>query len=308
MSATKIGSLPLKGAGGEPVDFARTVLSHGIASLPPMNVDSQGRWFEVTLNVPPRGARTVRVEARGGRAFVSTIGGRAPGDRSRASLLEAVRTILALDEDMSPFYEALREDYDLSWVAAGAGRMIRGATVFEDVVKTICTTNCSWAATVKMVTALVENLGTRAADGRRSFPSPTAMAGAGEDFYRTVMRAVYRGPYFIALARSVDSGDLDLEMLRTVSRDEMNDDEVKDLLLALPGVGPYAAAHIMMLLGRHTNLILDSWTRPTYARLAGRKTVKDSTIVRRFARYGPYAGLAFWMFVTQDWIEEPATT
>jgi hypothetical protein len=39
-----------------------------------------------------------------------------------------------LDEDLSPFYEAL--DEDLAWCAFGAGRMLRAPTVFEDVVKT----------------------------------------------------------------------------------------------------------------------------------------------------------------------------
>jgi hypothetical protein len=32
--------------------------------------------------------------------------------------------------------------------------------------------------------------------------------------------------------------------------------------------------------------------------------VKDSTIVRRFRRYGPYAGLAFWLLLTQGWVTE----
>jgi hypothetical protein len=83
----------------------------------------------------------------------------------------------------------------------------------------------------------------------------------------------------------------------------MPDDEVAGRLLALPGVGPYAAAHVMMLVGRHSRLILDSWTRPTYARLVGRR-VGDDAIVRRFRRYGSYAGLAFWLFLTRDWVAE----
>jgi 3-methyladenine DNA glycosylase/8-oxoguanine DNA glycosylase len=68
-----------------------------------------------------------------------------------------------------------------------------------------------------------------------------------------------------------------------------------------PGVGPYAAAHVMMLVGRYSHLILDSWTRPTYARLNGGRAVKDATIERRFRRYGRYAGLAFWLYLTRDW-------
>lgn len=79
---------------------------------------------------------------------------------------------------------------------------------------------------------------------------------------------------------------------------------MEEQLLALPGVGPYAAAHIMMTVGRYHRLILDSWTRPTYAKKVGRKTVKDTAIERRFRRYGPYAGLAFWLFLTRGWVDE----
>ena len=64
-----------------------------------------------------------------------------------------------LDEDLSAFYASVAADGDLSWCTTGAGRMLRAPTVFEDVVKTICTTNCTWAATVRMVSALVHELG-----------------------------------------------------------------------------------------------------------------------------------------------------
>jgi N-glycosylase/DNA lyase len=127
------------------------------------------------------------------------------------------------------------------------------------------------------------------------------MAAAGEDFYRDVVRAGYRGPYLQALAASVADGSVDLEVLGTANHDDLPDDEVVARLLALPGVGPYAAAHVMMLIGRYSLLILDSWTRPKYARLNGGRAVKDATIERRFRRYGPYAGLAFWLYLTRDW-------
>jgi 3-methyladenine DNA glycosylase/8-oxoguanine DNA glycosylase len=84
----------------------------------------------------------------------------------------------------------------------------------------------------------------------------------------------------------------------------MPDEEMEQVLLALPGVGPYAAAHIMMMLGRYSRLILDSWTRPTYARLTGKKKVSDATIARRFRRYDRYAGLAFWAFLTESWLQD----
>jgi len=161
-----------------------------------------------------------------------------------------------------------------------------------------------------MVNAIVEHLGDPApgapAEGPlgRAFPSPAAMAEAPETFYRDEARAGYRGPYLRSLAESVAGGEIDLEELATAEPDDLPDEEVAVRLLALPGVGPYAAAHIMMLIGRYSRLVLDSWTRPKYASLNGRKA-KDTAIERRFRRYGRYSGLAFWLYLTRDWVVEP---
>jgi N-glycosylase/DNA lyase len=206
--------------------------------------------------------------------------------------------MLRLDEDLSRFYAMIADDDQLAWARSGAGRMLRSPTVFEDVVKTVCTTNCAWSGTVRMVTALVEHLGVEG----RTFPSPVAMAEAGDDFYRDVARAGYRGPYLRAIAAAVADGSLDLEALD--GRSDLPDEEVAERLLALPGVGPYAAAHIMMLLGRYGRLILDSWTRPKYSSLTSGRKISDKTIERRFRRYRDFAGLAFWLYLTKDWVAE----
>ena len=284
--------LELRGAGGEPVDLRRTLASHGVADLPPNEIDAPAGTLTTTLALP-RGAVTVRVAP--GRKGVARVEGTGPS----AGAVEAVRHMLRIDADLSAFYAVAAADPELSWAAAGAGRMMRSPTVFEDVVKTICTTNCAWSATVRMTTALVDHLGAEAPGGRRAFPTPGAMASAAEAFYRDVVRAGYRGAYLRSLAESVAEGRLDLEALNDPG---LTDDEVADRLIALPGCGPYATAHIMMLLGRYSRLVLDSWTRPTYARLRGRKAA-DRTIERRFRSYRDYAGLAFWLYLTRDWVE-----
>lgn len=303
--------IPLVGAGGEPVDLLRTLTSHGLASLPPLEIDEEAVTLTTTLAVPGGRPRTIRVSpGRSGHARVEVVG-RTPGRLASTALASTVRHILAMDEDLSEFYALVTEDPDLSWVARGAARMIRSPTVFEEVVRIICTTNCSWALTTRMITALVERLGERAAgapqDGwhGRTFPTPEAMDTADSLFYRDVVRSGYRGPYLRALARSVVEGAVDLEALARSTPEELSDDEVEARLLALPGVGPYAAAHVMLLLGRYSRLILDSWTRPKYARLrrSGRP-VSDAGILRRFRRYGRYAGLAFWCYVTSDWVDD----
>jgi 3-methyladenine DNA glycosylase/8-oxoguanine DNA glycosylase len=291
--------LELVGAGGEPVDLRRTLASHGVADLLPNRLDEAAWTLGTTLAIDGR-AHTVRVlEGTPGHARVEFLDSRV-GAGARDRVLASVRHMLRLDEDLSRLYALVAEDDDLAWITRGAGRMLRSPTVFEDVVKTICTTNCAWSATVRMVSALVDQLGVEGRHGR-AFPSPAAMAGAPEDFYRDGARAGYRGPYLRAIAGAVADGSLDLEELD--GRTDLPDDEVAARLLALPGVGPYAAAHVMMLVGRYGRLILDSWTRPTYARLVNRKAVSDKTIERRFRRYRDFAGLAFWLYLTRDWVE-----
>jgi len=289
-----LAEIPLRGAGGEPVDLARTLNSHGVASLPPNRLDRDA--LEVTLAVGRGRARTVTL-APGRRGHA-----RVDGDASAGEVVPILRTMLRLDDDLSPFYAVAATDQDLSWAVTGAGRMLRSATLFEDVVKTICTTNCAWGGTVRMTTALVTELGPKAPGGGHAFPTAAVMAETDEAFYRDVARAGYRGPYLRSLAASVAEGTTVLEELEDP---ELPDDEVAARLLALPGVGPYAAAHVMTTaLGRYSRLILDSWTRPTYMRLVGAKRkLADKTIERRFKRYGPYAGLAFWLYLTREWVD-----
>ena len=113
--------------------------------------------------------------------------------------------------------------------------MLRSSTVFEDLVKTICTTNCAWSGTVRMVGALVIGLGIPVADKPelRTCPGPEALAAADESFYRQVARAGYRGAYLRAVALDVAEGRLDVESFDDPA---LSDDEVAERLLGIAGV------------------------------------------------------------------------
>ncbi|MBV9717722.1 MAG: Fe-S cluster assembly protein HesB [Candidatus Eremiobacteraeota bacterium] len=283
--------LPLRGAGGEPISFPRTIYSHGCAALPPAIIQESPLVYRRRLRIANR---VVEIELRERDGMLVAETASRLNARGSACVQAAIAKMFRLHDDLSPFYALIAADDALGWAAAGAGRILASPTVFEDVVKTICTTNCAWSATVRMTTAL-------AALGGGAFPEPDRLAETPERWYRDVARMGYRGSYVSAIARAVAIGDLDLEAL--LEPRQHDDATVEALLLALPGIGPYGAAHVMQLLGRHRPLVLDSWTRPKYRRLAGRKQAKDSTIRRAFARYGAYAGLAFWLFLTRDWLE-----
>ena len=300
--------LRLRGPRGEPVDLWRTLVSHGFHELAPTSLDEANRSLSLTVRVPRGKPRRIAISAgRRGSARIE-VAGPAPAAAARDAITATVTRVLHLDHDLSAFYAIAAEDPQLSWASTGAGRMLRSPTVWEDVVKTLCTTNCSWGLTVTMVDALVTNLGDAPAGDRdalhSAFPTAEVMAGQDERFYRDVVRSGYRAPRFIELAELQATGAIDLELLGAASREELPDEEVERQLLALPGIGPYAAAHVMMTIGRNSRLILDSWTRPKYKRVTNaRRQPTDAQITDRFRRYGPEAGLAFWLVVTQDWVD-----
>ena len=153
---------------------------------------------------------------------------------------------------MGDFYATLEHDDRLAWIAkANAGRLLRSPLVWEDLVKTICTTNCSWALTKKMVGNLVEKLGEPATDGRKAFPTPQAMAAQDDNFYREEIRAGYRSPYFVELSEAVASGTIDPE---SWLRSDLPTAELKKELKKVKGVGDYAAENLLKLIGRYDGL------------------------------------------------------
>jgi 3-methyladenine DNA glycosylase/8-oxoguanine DNA glycosylase len=264
--------------------FVRTVLSHGWCLLPPFRLGPEAAWLDFVVADGRGGALSARVY---------------PDLRvtpARPATLRAAARILALDVDVAPLHARVAADPDLAWIATcGAGRLLRAPTMWEDLVKLVLTTNCSWSLTVKMTEALVTLWGDATPDGRRAFPTPERLARVPESALRARGRLGYRAPFVRALARKVAAEEVDLERL---DRKQMLD---------LPGVGPYVADNLLKFLGRPQGLGLDSWMRAKYARLHhGGRRVSDKTIARRYRHLDVWAGIALWLTLTRDWFEGEA--
>ncbi len=62
--------------------------------------------------------------------------------------------MLRLDEDLAPLYALTDGDARLAYARAhGVGRLLRAPTAYEDVIKMLLTTNCTWSLTRIMVGA-----------------------------------------------------------------------------------------------------------------------------------------------------------
>jgi 3-methyladenine DNA glycosylase/8-oxoguanine DNA glycosylase len=279
--------------------FRRTVASHGWYQLPPFALDT-AKW-ELSRVIDLGAKPPVTIFLTEARNHVRVSVARPLTKSEAAKVLRDARHILRLDDDLRDFYSATETDPEFSWVGKqGAGRLLRSPTVFEDLVKMICTTNCSWALTMKMVVGLVENLGRESNDGRKSFPDAEAMAAMPLKFFVEQVRAGYRAPYLKELADRVASGELAVEQWLS---SELPTSDLLKQMKGVKGVGNYAAENLLKLLGRYDGLALDSWTRARFFEIRnnGRKA-NDKKIARYYARFNEWRGLALWLDVTRDWL------
>ncbi len=273
------------------VDLGLVARSHGWYDLAPFAWDERaGRLSFVFLHEGCPAAVVLRAKGEGVVAS-STV--------PAAVLRRVAGRVLDLGADLAPFHDlcAAHRGEGFDWVAdRGAGRILRAPTLFEDAVKVLCTTNCSWAQTRAMVSRMVASFGRGGA-----FPDAAFLASLPERRLREELKLGYRAPFLRAFAGRVASGELDLATWEDPSR---SDREVMDLVRAEKGFGPYAAETLLRLLGHHGHLGLDSWSRKKVAALRFRgRAVKDARVARLYAPFGRFAGLAFWLDVTRDWHE-----
>ena len=284
--------------------FKRTVLSHGWCELPPFHFDPQ-KWV-LSRVVAVDGAAPIEVAiAQKGASIDVAISGKI-GKKQSTALAQSIRYMLRLDESFNDFYALVSDDPDFSWIPAqGAGRLLRAPTVFEDLVKMICTTNCSWALTSKMVGVLVSTLGEPSKRGRRTFPTPQAMSKMPVRFYRDKVGAGYRSGYLKELADMVASNEIDVEGWL---KSDLPTSELKKEIKRVKGAGDYVAENILKLLGRYDGLALDSWVRGKFSKMHAKgRAVTDKKIARHYSRFGPWVGLALWCDMTRDWMGEAGT-
>lgn len=293
-----LGPLP------EGFDLHRVGLSHGWSGLDPTAYDRDARVLHRTLALPEAGPTAASVRSLPDGTLAASWGG-GVGEADRQVLVAELRRVLAVDDDLAELREAASAARDvLPLVAAevrgGGGRLLRSPTVWEDLVKTLATTNCSWALTRGIVSRLVAWLGEAGPSGERAFPPPEAVAAVEPADVAREVRAGYRSAPLVALAREIVAGRLDPE---TWLDPALSDEEVLTAVLSLRGFGPYAAQGMLGLLGRPRGLALDSWVRAKLPRLLGRERMTDAEIADRYEPLGRWAGTGLWLELTADWFD-----
>jgi len=277
-----------------PFSLRAIIGSHGWVQLAPFAADPQATLLTRVERL--ESGRVVELHIREARGGVAVEVRDSLTGAEREEVSRKVWWMLGLGEDLSPFYTLARQEPHLAHVEPQAlGRILRSPTLFEDAVKVILTTNTAWSGTQRMVEALVTRYGDPLPTNpaRNAFPTPAQIAASDEETLRTIGLG-YRAPSILSLARRVAEGSLDLEALK---RDSLPTPEIHRRLLAIPGIGHYAAACLLMLIGRYDHLPVDSNAyRMVSQEWYGGRPVSRSEIEAQFEHWGDWKGLAYWFW------------
>lgn len=241
-----------------PTDYvlARDVCSYGYFLLEPNEWNPEARRFSRVLSVD-RSPVLLTIdqpsESPGGAL-------RARCDRTltraqQGDVRRAIARMLHLDGAGSAEAVAEFHRVDPRFAESGRGRLFRSPTFFEDLVKTVTSCNVAWPSTINMNRRLCEVI-------EPGFPRPAQLARRRPGTLRARCRVGYRDVRLVELAKLAGRRDSVLHPSNEawLTATDVSDDDVLAALLALPGVGPYAAANLMQLLGRYAHLPVDTET------------------------------------------------
>ena len=279
----------------QPFDFKSLLQAHGWVDLQPNQYLAEENSFSRIEELSSAKVVELVISAPDERVQVAI---RHASRLSAGDLREVenrTRHMLRLDEDFTEFYRLCRRmGKPWSAMASGRGRLLRSPGLFEDIVKVICTTNIQWGGTRRMVAEIVHAFGSpHPLDPElKAFPKPEAIATLAFEDFRNQTRLGYRAPFIHQLAVDFCAGGDAFEKLRDAGR---STPEIRKELLAIKGIGSYAAASVLMLLGRYDEIPVDS----VFQQLMRAKYFKENDFDLKkalaiYQAWGQWKYLAYW--------------
>ncbi|MCX6565133.1 MAG: hypothetical protein NTW38_01700 [Candidatus Aminicenantes bacterium] len=283
-------------------DLFVTCHTHGWVNLAPFSWDKKHSRLEFALLIDSQ-AVDVSIQ-QDERSISGVICSKKKIESNSLKRIDAVLArILGLKEETTGLFKIALKIGDPypGLVRKGAGRLLRGVTLWEDAAKTLFTTNCSWALTQKMCEKICSaDYSAPAPSGRFPFPLASALADERLDDLRRRIPIGYRAVALKQLARSFsnDSGPASLENAT------LPYDVAYEMAVRLRGFGPYAAAHLLILAGYYDRIPVDSEVN-SYIKKNFRCRNVTSFVHRHYRPWGKYKwwGLKFEkMLRRQNWL------
>jgi 3-methyladenine DNA glycosylase/8-oxoguanine DNA glycosylase len=279
-----------------PFNFQSVLQSHGWGQCLPFRLVDDGGSLAYTLRLSNGRVIDMQISEDLEGIQIQTEQLNASEKKEASSALD---WMFGLNMDLTRFYDAIRGKAPLVHVEKRAmGRVLRSPTFFEDIIRTILTTNTLWAATIRMTANLVSQFGDPLPSdpGLKAFPTPHRLSTVSEAQLREQTRLGYRAPYILNLAQRVTASNLDVEAFKTSSLSTL---DLRKELMKIQGIGPYAAANLLMILGRGDYLPIDTWALKMVSQeWHGGQTVTPAQVQAAFEKWGEWKGLVYWFW---DW-------
>jgi DNA-3-methyladenine glycosylase II len=212
------------------------------------------------------------------------------GQAACAAVADRVGMFLGIHDDLGEFYRIGRTDPAFAPVVARLHgyHHVRFPSPWENVCWAILAQRCPLPIAQRMKYALVHAFDSAinvAGNRLWPFPEPGQLMSRGFAGIAELVRNERKTKYLMGAAAAYQ--DADEEFLRTGPIDE-----VRDWLLAIPGIGQWSASFVLIRgLGRMSDLPAD----PTIVRAASRvygRSLSDSAFTALADRYGPWK--AYW--------------
>ena len=287
--------------------FKSTLYSHGWTDLRPFQLIENPLELTYCVKNLKNSINHLSITDSGDHHLEITVENKL-NDQQETQIKNFVKRIFRLDEDYEPFYALAEKSKEFLWVVKySAGRLLRCGNLWEDMVKMLCTTNCTWRLTQIMTENLVTKLGDKTKlqkSGQTvyTFPEPNNIASQTEKYLRNEIKMGYRAPYLLEFAGEVEKGTIDLDQFEDNS---LSSTDLYKKMRQIKGFGDYAVSNLLKLLGRYDNMGADSWSSQKFSqKYTNGKPVDSKKIQSHYKKYGKWAGLFFWMDVTEDWYKQ----
>lgn len=255
-----------------PYSLELTCLSHGWINLAPFEWDKKDKVVRTKLELADGRVASVSAQQvcpdKINLCISDLIN---PSQENVLEIEKRVSRAFSLEFDVGNLLEvAFENDVKVAdLILRGGGRILRGTTYFEDVVKTLFTTNASWQYTQRMVRTFIAIHGNSGA-----FPSFSSLECATEDDYRNKVKVGYRARFLRQIVETFITNNGNVETLS-----------------AFPGLGPYGFAHVRLLALDFSRIPIDSEVK-AYCK-ENYSLTNEAEIHKRFESWGEYAFLGY---------------
>ncbi|MCC7293957.1 MAG: hypothetical protein IT449_18000 [Phycisphaerales bacterium] len=318
-----------------PFSLRATALGHGWHECAPMSWCEGGgclQWLTREGSQVRRISVLQRASSRQRVTLEVLLEGRELTNASEELARRECVVSLGLASRLDEFHELCRAHPLLHVIPKlGAGRLLRNASMTENILKAICGTNVNWDQAVKMINRLAQ-LGPLFPHFRNltAWPTCREILKAGDSYVRGVARLGYRTEAILKLCQESVTGDAEhdgqegprkrtpseargsararegieaaagLEALDALARTEPTP-ALRKRLLGIRGVGPATAGFLLSILGHHDHLSIDSATlaHVTRLHLGGRKKATAKQVEAIYEPYGKWKNLVYWF---ENWI------